>query len=343
MPTPAFLWVIPFLFAVTAFSQSQGSVNPSVTVSVLSRVPLPGIPSASGVEAYANRIYVIGDDSPFLYELDTSLKQCQQIRLFPDSTEPGARIPKARKPDFESMLILEPAAVPELFVFGSGSKSPERERGFRVPLAGSHRYVPSEFSLSTLYDAFRKHPDITGSGTLNIEGAAATSDHVIFLQRKSGNSRNAAILIAKLAFAGWLEHPNIVPPFSILSFDLPLLQNVPAGFSGITHATGTPNFLFSASAENTDNAIDDGTILGSLIGFFPIPQASPFSSAPHGRCIPGAILGTASLMSDDRFLPVKIEGITVIESAHAGTLTAIAVTDSDSGVSELLKLQIRFK
>ncbi|MGV3641937.1 MAG: DUF6929 family protein, partial [Adhaeribacter sp.] len=80
------------------------------------------IPSGSGLELAAGKLYLIGDDSPLLYVLDpASLRQTGCIRLFASKDFDSGRIPKMRKPDLECLTQLQINGVNSLVAFGSGS------------------------------------------------------------------------------------------------------------------------------------------------------------------------------------------------------------------------------
>ena len=72
-----------------------------MTAIIVSENPLPGLPSASGVEIIGPVAYVIGDDSPYLYRLDAAtLNPTGRIALFEAAADfASGRIPKPVKPD----------------------------------------------------------------------------------------------------------------------------------------------------------------------------------------------------------------------------------------------------
>jgi hypothetical protein len=73
-----------------------------------------GIGSASGLFFNNNSLYIIGDNSGFLYEYNM---QNQQLSHHPLIDNPSQNIPKNIKPDFESVTHHNDT----LYVFGSGS------------------------------------------------------------------------------------------------------------------------------------------------------------------------------------------------------------------------------
>ena len=55
------------------------------------------IPSGSGIEKWQDKIYIIGDDSNFLFELNNEWEITNSIRLFDRPTDENSRIIKQIK------------------------------------------------------------------------------------------------------------------------------------------------------------------------------------------------------------------------------------------------------
>ncbi|RZL09769.1 MAG: hypothetical protein EOO62_13755 [Hymenobacter sp.] len=114
-----------------------------MTATILSEVILPQLPSASGVEIIGPTAYVVSDDAPYLFLLDAAtLAPTGQVQLFETSEFGTGRIPKASKPDLESMAAIRgPGGVAGLLLCGSGSR-PNREIGYFVglPAAAARHY-----------------------------------------------------------------------------------------------------------------------------------------------------------------------------------------------------------
>ena len=72
-----------------------------------SRQALPNIPSASGIEVIDKHIYIIGDDSPFLFRLNKKLEVLEKIQIASTKDLAGDRIPKKQKHDWEAMTLVQ--------------------------------------------------------------------------------------------------------------------------------------------------------------------------------------------------------------------------------------------
>src|SRR5438046_10510737 len=92
------------------------------------------IQSASDVEIVDGIAYLVGDDSPYLYCLDHDWNLLRKVPLFA-SEHTGDRIPKEQKPDLEAMSVVYLDDKPHLLIFGSGSRSPQRDVCFWLDLA----------------------------------------------------------------------------------------------------------------------------------------------------------------------------------------------------------------
>lgn len=231
----------------------------------------PGRPlhlsAASGLVCAGSFAYVIADDELHLgvFRLDTG-EPGQTLRLFsgalPD--KPGLR--KKKKPDIEAIATL-PAdrAHPHgrLLVIGSGSR-PNRQRGALLSLNphGGVAGAPHVVDISPVYRALRGE-----FVELNIEGATVAGDQMLLLQRgNKGDKRNAVVRFALPAFLDALgSAAGQADILRIDQFDLGEIGDVPLSFTdGLALPDG--RLMFTAAAEDTGNAFDDGGCAGSAIG-----------------------------------------------------------------------------
>ena len=288
-----------------------------MTATILTENPLPGLPSASGVEILGDVASVIGDDSPFLYQLDAAtLALTVRIALF----DAGAafatgRLPKHTKPDLECMAALTwPDGRPGLLLLGSGSQ-PNRARGWFVP---HENPVPEPVDLAPLYALLV--PLLPAGVVLNLEAAATTATELLLFQRTVGRADAALLFVLPLAEAlRFLVGPvgAAAPAVHQLVFELPLLGGYPAGFSGATFVDGL--LFVSASVENTADAVLDGDVLGSYVGVVDVAASQ----------------ATLALLAwpDGRPYFGKVEGLAVRQQLAPGQFELLLVTDDDAGGS----------
>lgn len=315
------LFSLSFLFAVTAYTQDT-----TLTVKVTEEINLPFIPSASALEQKGKYFYVAGDDSPFLFRLDTNLQITKHF-LIHDKVTPGVdRIPKDEKPDWEAMVNYKWGNSKDLLVFGSGSGE-NRKRMTRVRFTGKGYEVKS-YSLKHLYAKMMEQGDIAPED-FNIEGAASWKDHIIFMNRGT----NQLILVPKFAFTRFMKWKGKKQErkklrIDFYDFDLPEIDGVQARFSGGTKVSGEHVLVFCASVERTDSSVDDGEVLGSFVGLIPLKKLK------KGE------MQIARVTKKGEPYMGKIESVDVLKVGK-NKLSLVGVTDDDLGGSTFLYMKMR--
>ncbi len=309
-----------------------------MNITVLKHVHLTTIPSASAVEVINGNIYVVGDDSSFLYVLKYDLTLLAKVPLYTVKEEyiTGNRIQKKEKADLECITRLTINGYPHLLILGSGSKSPRRDVAFlvKLPTPYNRKHLVWEISLVKWYAFLRMNEDVTGaSGVLNFEAAASTEEYLYIFNREN----NAALRFDLPEFIEFIQgHTEGVPFPTVITSELPFIENVRAGFSGADYFDN--KLFFTAAAEDTANAIDDGEIMGSAVGIL------SFNGEEKSRGkIAAGFTGNVSeftLIPKIQQLPLKIESISVYEKEGDHTYIAIAVSDDDKGGSDILMLQL---
>ena len=126
-------------------------------------------PSASSIEYYDGKLYLMGDDATKLLVLDTNLNIVDSI---PVISYPENRIPKDIKPDLEASAL----NGDNLFLFGSGSLSPYRNFAWRLNLKTNDN---DSINLQPLYLKIKEQ----GIEQINIEGACFVSGKLILVNR----------------------------------------------------------------------------------------------------------------------------------------------------------------
>ena len=203
-----------------------------------------GVGSASGLLYKNNSLFIISDNSSFLYEYQIQENQLSRIKLFENGQE---NILKKDKFDFESLTL----KGNELHILGSGSTS-KREKRITYNLETT---TIVEKDLSKLYKSLKETTSISDE-ELNIEGAIFYNEKWCLFQRGNGaNSRNGIFKTKSLEIASETE---------FIEVRLPKIKQVETSFTDAVLVDDKIYFL--ATAENTTSTYDDGEILGSLIG-----------------------------------------------------------------------------
>ncbi|CAM4312707.1 DUF6929 family protein [Gillisia limnaea] len=280
---------------------------------------LKEIPGASGVAFQENKIYVIGDNAPYLFELNHQGKLLSKFQIHSLKDYHNNEIAKPLKPDFEAMELIQYQGKKELIIFGSGSKSPERDVFTRIYLK-----EPPElktYNLTGFYSVL-KELKLTKGYELNIEAVAMHADSLMLFNRGQN-------LIFKLDYSGFLHYlsnEKKLPEIEVIEIQLPHINQITAGFSGATIIPGTRTLLFTTTVENTPNAYDDGEVLGSFLGMVNLEELSD----------PGA-LKYALLKKNREAWKIKIESVAVVKSISPKQLEILLVSDSDGAESQLIR------
>jgi hypothetical protein len=112
---------------------------------LLKEVKLLDYPSASAIEYFDGKLYVMGDDANHMLVLDSGLNIIDSIPFFNYSSK---RIPKSVKPDLEAMTMAWQPGNSRLLLVGSGSLAPYRNIAFLVDPAAK-KLIRYDLILST--------------------------------------------------------------------------------------------------------------------------------------------------------------------------------------------------
>ncbi|GAB3822486.1 hypothetical protein GCM10028895_27100 [Pontibacter rugosus] len=292
------------------------------------------IPSASGLEYVQNFFYIVGDDSPFLYKLNEQFKLEQTYALFDTADFATGRIPKAIKPDLESMAHFTYGRDEMLLLLGSGATD-ARNKGFLVNLSEGN--AVRELNLSRFYTFLKRVLKLETEGQLNLEGLAIDNTYTYLMQRPLGPGANVLIRFDSNDFKHFLMNDGAIPAAAVYHFELPSAEQHRASFSG-AYTLGDKLF-FTASIEDAPNAIEDGEVLGSFIGVIDLKALPYATDALKPLTVPAVVIRN----SDNSPYIGKAESLVVMQGEEQGFFKVIVVSDDDLGHSELLELQLQVK
>lgn len=274
---------------------------------------LKEVPSGSGIEIIGNSIYITGDDSPFLFELDTGYKLISKLLLL-DEFINSERIAKPVKPDFESSATDKDNNI---YLFGSGGISPQREKLLQIDARDKSI---KKYTLTSFYRQISEDQKLD-SAELNIEAAVIVKDELFLFNR--GN--NFIIKCVFPDFINSISKGNKID-YKIYHFNLPEINGIQAGFSGATFISGTNDIVFCSSVENTSNWILDGDIYGSFIG---ILDAEKMEIKNISRATD----------KDGSTIKSKIESLSFKEKKE-NEISVLGIVDNDDGSSTLLEIEL---
>ncbi|MFN4152211.1 MAG: DUF6929 family protein [Candidatus Sericytochromatia bacterium] len=290
---------------------------------IIKKIKLDNLPSGSGIEVIDNIIYIIGDDSPFLYCLNFDFNIINKIELFKTEHFKTGRIPKKLKYDFECITKLEIQGKKHLLICGSGSNS-NREKAYLVNI--DNNYSVLELSLSELFEEVKKDISLVKNNVLNIEGLATNKDNIYFFDREN----NSIFYYDINSFIKYLiGETKEIPIYSFKKFELEGINDIKSSFSGADICNN--KIFFTSSVEDTNDAISDGEVYGSFIGYIEFDENKNLESL---------VTDCSVIMYNENIFQGKVESISIYKEISKYEYLALAVTDDDKGGSELLELKI---
>lgn len=293
---------------------AQACDDPDMKITDTNTIKLENVPSGSGIAKSGDAYYVIGDDSPFLFTLNEEFEVISKTRLLDSDELLGKRIIKCEKPDFETLEMINEN---ELVVFGSGSKSPQRDVFVRILLKDS--VIVESYVITDFYDRLRNLPLLQDS-ELNIEATAFRDNHIFLFNRK----KNLIIKFEYSDLLSYIKGEAAFPKPEIKEYFLPTINGIEAGFSGATALKAELKIIFTAAVEDTDNAYDDGEILGSFIGMIDISDNNLAD-----------IIDYCAVPSTEQNF--KVESVTIEEEISSGKTRVVLITDDDMGNSIIIE------
>jgi hypothetical protein len=264
-----------------------------------------GISSASGLVYKNDSLYIISDDSNYLYEYSIANADLEKHLLI-ENEAVNENIPKNVKSDFEAITQFDD----DIFVVGSGSTI---VRNKMIQVSDLQKRVLQNHDLTDLYLSMQYFAGISAE-EFNIEGVIFTGEKWYFFQRGNGKSAKNGIFT--------IESPYFTQGYSMLyaSYDLPKINGVQASFTDAILVDDS--FYFLASAEDSQSTYLDGEVVGSSIGRINIETMK---------------LKEVVTVTDTH----KFEGLTLYKN-NAKTLEFLLCEDQDDEVmeSQIFKLTL---
>lgn len=278
-------------------------------------------------------IALVQDDASFIAVVEPGGRHAHAIPL---PTGPGGarqfddtRGNKADKLDLEACVAVPHAGDTLLLALGSGSTS-RRERVALVTGWRDERPRVTVAHVPALYAALREARAFAGS-ELNVEGAVLVGERLRLFGRGNGaacgDARpvNATCDLAWPALLAHLLDPAHAPPprpSDIRRYTLGTLAGVALGFTDAARWRG--HVLYSATAEDSPDAVRDGRVTGSAIGVL--------DAAGQARWAP---------LTDGSGTPFtgKVEGLLAADG-DAARLLVVVDADDPGAASELCEVEL---
>lgn len=309
-----------FFTSIAILAPLQLMKNP-VSASARTIASLSEIPSGSGLELINGKLFIVGDDSPFLFALDPADPHNYKSHKIVEGAIAN-RIDKVVKPDFEAITSETRNGKNFIYVFGSGGISPYRES--LTIIETGKQTASATLSLKPFYSEIIKRKKLT-QNQLNIEAAVIKGDDLFLFNRGVNfiiktNVKQFLLSVSK----------NSCPEFSIHHCKLPTVEHNLTGFSGAASVDGTDEIVITATAEATTDFIMDGEIAGSYVA---ILTSTDIVSEKAIQLTP---------ITDEKGIPLKqkIESVAV-RSNDKSFIETYAIADNDNGLSVLFDLKLK--
>ena len=289
--------------------------------SVTDEINFQDMPSASGIVKFQDSYYVIGDDSPYLFQLDSAFRLIKKIEIFSVKKLQDGRLPKKEKPDFECITVVPWGNDDDLLVFGSGDGK-GREVLIRIDIDEGKERVES-YSLKKFYRHLNK--ESKGDEELNIEGAGFWNNNLILLNRTD----NTLFMIDLDDFKDYVKGKDRdKPKVKSMVLNLPSINGISARFSGVTVLPDEDIIIFTASVENDPNWIVSEDIVCSYLGIIDLNQLD--NDEPICKLI----------KKNDVPIKEKVESVYVIKKNET-VIELAGVIDNDDGSSKLIEIEFK--
>lgn len=308
--------VFKFLTTILAFSFLSCGKSDLSKLDFVKK--LEHYPSASGIEFFNSRYYIIGDDANSLLVLDSNLNIIDSITLY---HFPGNRIPKEIKPDHESITLIRDKKQASLLLMGSGSLAPRNSGWLIQPRTGDKDSI----RFDTLFERFRSN----GLEEINIEGSCFIPGNIILSNRGHKAWPKNHLVFLQNGF--WKNQTQT--PLTIIRIGANSDTSQFSGISGLAYAPRGDRLIMTASTEDTRSTFEDGAIGKSYLWI-----VDDITSKRRWKGInPNAIIDLEAI--DPRFKNQKIESVCVVNETKEFLRLAL-VADNDDGSSTIFKITL---
>jgi hypothetical protein len=290
--------------------------------------------SGSGITGFNHGFLIVGDDTPWMYYMDSTGVINDSLRLsYQEGYYPGVRMHGMIKPDFESITRLNKNIV---LVMSSGSSNPARDTSYLVDAA--NKTVLVKQSMGELFAAMADSAGFNDRHLLNIEGSNVAKSNLYLFNRGDFSGKNFVFKMAVTDFITYISGYNdTIPVFETQRVNLPVFRESEMTFSSAFYAKHYKTFAFTATSEiggslGLDGIVTDGEAAGTSFGFISPDNFDKNIDIP-----------VRPIVRNGEVLPIKIEGFWPLKQIDDRTVLFYGVSDPDDGSTVLYSLQIQFK
>jgi hypothetical protein len=291
----------------------------NASVELLQHSVINDFQSGSSLDFYLDLIFVIGDDAKDIVILNKDFVEVNRVNVFESKTQ---RIEKDLKSDLETSTIVDIDGIPNLLILGSGAKKEFRSVGYLIPL-NTKTVINQPFRYNNFVSRLKNEDAIK---EINIEGCCSIGDKILLSNR--GNKRNPDNILIITENKFWENQDNV--PIQICRI---LIPDKDAAVSELHYDSDTDTLFFTASIEHTTNAIDDGKIGDSFLGYI-----KNVRNKLNKNTIEVDWFYNLTELDID-FVGQKIEGLCIEEKNEEYYIIDL-VSDNDNEESTIFKIKI---
>ncbi|WP_444925076.1 DUF6929 family protein [Microbulbifer sp. DLAB2-AF] len=294
------------------------------SLSVTSPLTLNALPSASAQLWIRDRLYVVGDDSPYLFTLNSDFSPQLKQLVFETSEVRDGRIKSKFKPDLEAMDMFTISGQNHLIALGSGTQPNLREKAMLLSIDDNN---VEWRDIGPLYRHLHTIAKLTKTQKINIEGLAHDSSHVYLFNRGS-HGPNLIFSFSYQEFIAYLVGDSTaIPSVNVQTVLLPKLDGHLATLSGADYDPTSRNMFITASVDAHREGILGSFVIAVPIGKLSTSNKLDLTSAAYLVTVNGQVLNS------------KIESI-AIQSSKNGQVGGFLAADNDDGTSQFAQFSL---
>ena len=319
------------VFFYFSCSDSNKSTEQKVdySIAIIKKIDLK-IPSGSGITGYKNGFLTVGDDTPWMYYLDSAGTLTDSLRISNvEGYVPGVRMNPVTKADFECITRLNENIV---LILSSGSYTSARDTAYLVN--AEEKIILAKKSMEPFFTAFAELGGIEDVHALNIEGVSVAEHDIYFFNRGDLSGKS---LIFKTDLSHFISFFTSEDSVVIDAHYSPAPYSEEYGYSTYSSSIYLPQaklFLFSSTMEDgshmdSKGVVIDGEIKGSFLGRIRFDELND------------SIVKATPILEDGVIAPIKIEGIWLNKIISDSVYQFIGVSDPDDGTTNTYIIEVR--
>lgn len=326
-----YVMVLFFVLVLNSCSEDTGINETKIdySINIIEKLDL-AIPSGSGITGYQGGFLTVGDDTPWLYYLDSAGTLTDSLRLsYVEGYVPGIRMESSFKPDFECITRLNDEIV---LIMGSGSYNSGRDTAYLVN--GAEHRILAKKSLAPLFASFAELAEIDDVHKINIEGIAVAEHDIYFFNRGDLSGKSVIFKSDLYEFITYFtsgDSIGVSATYSITPYNEEYGEST---YSACIYVPQRNIFVFTSTLEegsrmDSTGTIIDGDIKGSFLGRIRMDELTDSITMAHPITEEGVLA------------PVKIEGIWMYKAVSDSIFQFIGVSDPDDGTTETYIIEVK--